>query len=426
MWDLLSNRVVPRWWALLKLEKIQKDMDMKSLVVVPVSHAWVAESERSGVLTPINSYQWPVPVPLDSNLERIRIELLNLGLQYSWLNVLCLRQKGDSDKEDVRLEEWKLDVPTIGAVYRQTGWDDRVVVYFNGLGRPFEIRNLTDTRHWLNRAWTVQEAGKDMMIGGQTPSSPSLTEKDNNNPLHTEFYYRLRQAKQLTGITIYTISQGINIMRERAATSELDKIAGLVTIVHSGRIPIFDQTLMVEDSWAHLIKVMSTVSRAHLLFWFPFAGNERYSWAPSWEQVMRIKVPPADVGIMDLARIEYQETTQCFTGYIKVLRNVHVLGLGHGARDNTSIRVDVCRQGSVVVADPTTGQSRNFSVKAEHNCMIDENQLYDLVQSWHYGLFVVAIPDDVGHLRKICTLQLCDQNQHYIKPEGFNEEIILV
>ncbi len=36
----------------------------------------------------------PVPIPQDTSLDLIRIEMLNLGAEYAWLDVLCLRQEG--------------------------------------------------------------------------------------------------------------------------------------------------------------------------------------------------------------------------------------------------------------------------------------------------------------------------------------------
>ncbi|KAJ7617142.1 hypothetical protein FB45DRAFT_756613 [Roridomyces roridus] len=112
VWDLFSNRVL--------LNGVETESVLR-LVVVPVSHVWLAENERTEVHTPINSFQWPVPLPVDSSLERVRIELLNLGLQYVWLDVLCLRQRGNPEAEPQRAHEWKLDVRTIGAVHRETG-----------------------------------------------------------------------------------------------------------------------------------------------------------------------------------------------------------------------------------------------------------------------------------------------------------------
>ena len=37
--------------------------------------------------------RWPVPIPVHTSLERVRIECLNLGAEYVWADVLCLRQK---------------------------------------------------------------------------------------------------------------------------------------------------------------------------------------------------------------------------------------------------------------------------------------------------------------------------------------------
>lgn len=68
VWDLYSNRVVPKW---VTVEPAS-----------PISHAWVDDKDRMNILTPINGYQWPVPIPKDTNLDLIRIELLNLGLEY--------------------------------------------------------------------------------------------------------------------------------------------------------------------------------------------------------------------------------------------------------------------------------------------------------------------------------------------------------
>ncbi|KAK0430888.1 hypothetical protein EV421DRAFT_1856229 [Armillaria borealis] len=91
--------------------------------------------DRAVVWTPINGYEWPVPIPNDVDLNLIRIEMLNLGLEYAWLDVLCLRQVGGPG-EDLRAEEWKVDVPTIGRVY----YHAKVVCYLSGLGQPLALK----------------------------------------------------------------------------------------------------------------------------------------------------------------------------------------------------------------------------------------------------------------------------------------------
>ncbi|PBK59035.1 hypothetical protein ARMSODRAFT_1090998 [Armillaria solidipes] len=84
VWDLYANRVVPYWVARKYLWGI--------------SHAWVDDEDRVDVMTPINRYEWPVPIPKDANLDLIRIEMLNARsrytlhtAEYAWLDVLCLR-----------------------------------------------------------------------------------------------------------------------------------------------------------------------------------------------------------------------------------------------------------------------------------------------------------------------------------------------
>ncbi len=120
-WDLYANRVVPSW---------------SGYTPWGISHAWVDERDRVNVWSPINGYEWPVPIPRNANLDLIRIEMLNLGAHYVWLDVLCLRQEGGLS-EDLRVQEWKIDVPTIGSVY---ALGKPVVCYFCGLGLPLHLQ----------------------------------------------------------------------------------------------------------------------------------------------------------------------------------------------------------------------------------------------------------------------------------------------
>ena len=120
--------------------------------------------------------QWPIPIPYGVDLETVRQELVKYGIEYSWLDVLCLRQRVlpgqiydflPKNHEKKRLKEWEVDVPLIGALYA-TG-EGRVLVYLNGLGKPYDPHaDWTNERHWLNRAWTLQETvpASRMAIGG--------------------------------------------------------------------------------------------------------------------------------------------------------------------------------------------------------------------------------------------------------------------
>ncbi len=116
-------------------------------------------------LTSVNHKEWPVPLPAGIELESVRTELLNLCAEYSWLDVLCLRQERKSEsssEKEARLKEWSIDVPTIGNVYADAA--HRVIRYMNGLGVAFRCDGWDDKRHWLNRAWTLQEIKNEKLL----------------------------------------------------------------------------------------------------------------------------------------------------------------------------------------------------------------------------------------------------------------------
>ena len=150
--------------------------------VRPVSHSWVADGDLTFVMTEANQNLWPVPLPRGTQLEDVRQEMIRLGARYAWLDVLCLRQQALAKpalakdfaipvpvsrelverREQRRLEEWKTDVPTIGAIYSNARERDiygagPTVIFMNGLGRPFQDEGWASERHWLRRAWTLQE-----------------------------------------------------------------------------------------------------------------------------------------------------------------------------------------------------------------------------------------------------------------------------
>jgi len=154
LWDLYSNRVIPYNWYRSPVEC--DDASVPNETFWAISHSWVTEADRYTLYTSVNEKQWPVPLPTGTTLEALRDELLGFGAVYVWLDVLCLRQydKDNKANEAARVNEWRLDVPTIGNIYRQA---QKVVRYYNGLGKPFQHTGWDDERHWLNRAWTLQE-----------------------------------------------------------------------------------------------------------------------------------------------------------------------------------------------------------------------------------------------------------------------------
>ncbi|SJL16848.1 uncharacterized protein ARMOST_20377 [Armillaria ostoyae] len=287
VWDLCANRVVPYWVA--------GELLGRPGIARAISHAWVDDGDRMNVMTPINGYEWPVPMPKGVNLDLIRIEMLNwcpksfIGYTsfscefepgYAWLDILCLRQEGGRG-EHLRMEEWKLDVPTIGSVYEDA---ERVVCYLSGLGRPlnFTLDDLQSDRCWFRRAWTLQEITKDAIIGGET----------GNDVMDGEVQRRFDE--QLTSlwemIALGRILDLVFEMQNRVSTKPLDKVAGLAYLCDTGSLPIYNAQQSEADAWETLMDAMAPAFRAQLLFFYPMPGDGRKCWRPSWQQLMTNKI----------------------------------------------------------------------------------------------------------------------------------------
>ena len=178
VWDICANTVIPATWFCGPTCPLTGRC-MIQLGVKPISHAWVAYGDLTYIMTEANQLMWPIPLPRGVQLEDIRGEMIRLGVRYAWLDVLCLRQEFRPSlvkdlaipviredikyREQCRLKEWEVDVPTIGAIYsdleRGTGIyrGGLMVIFMSGLGRPFRDEGWASERHWLRRAWTLQE-----------------------------------------------------------------------------------------------------------------------------------------------------------------------------------------------------------------------------------------------------------------------------
>ncbi|KAK0489887.1 hypothetical protein EDD18DRAFT_1417294 [Armillaria luteobubalina] len=278
VWDLYSNRVVPSW--------------IMHKTIRPISHAWVDESDRVDVRTPINGREWPVPIPKDTDLNLIRIEMLNVGAEYTWLDVLCLRQKDEGGPmEDLRVEEWKLDVPTIGAVYRFT----EVVRYLSGLGRLLRLKDgdLDSDRSWFRRAWTLQEVcnGWGHIIAGDMLDGPlhaqQIDGRNYKTALLTKFHEK-RHSVERKQDDVFAI---LGDMRERVSTSPVDRVAGLASLLMPDTIPAYYESKTLEDAWTALVNAMHGSMRAHFLCVYPGVGLGSKKWRPTWGQVIGEPLP---------------------------------------------------------------------------------------------------------------------------------------
>ncbi|KAK0458864.1 uncharacterized protein EV420DRAFT_1747817 [Desarmillaria tabescens] len=287
VWDLLSNRVVP-WWSTGILIDDWKRRPQ------PISHAWMDEKDRVNVRTLINGYEWPVPIPKDTSLKLVRIETLNLGAEYVWLDVLCLRQVGGL-REDMRTEEWKLDVPTIGAVYSNGAVP---VIYLSGLGRPLTLKegDLDSDRSWFRRAWTLQEVGDSVkrVFAGDMPDGPlHAKHKDRKyeTPLLTRFHKQLASMEDVSDL----LFEALEDMQKRVSVNPVDKVAGLAFVMRCKTIPAYYESQSLEDAWTAIVNLMAGVVRGQFFSVYPEPGNADRKWRPSWDQLMTKSLPASDV-----------------------------------------------------------------------------------------------------------------------------------
>ena len=176
VWDICANTVIPATWFCGPECRFTENSIIQ-LGVKPISHAWVADGDLTYIMTEANQRMWPIPLPRGVELEDIRGEMIRLGVRYAWLDVLCLRQefrpplakdlpilfRGVVKKHNkCRKKEWKVDVPTIGAIYSDLKelsiyCDGPIVIFMSGLGRPFRDEGWASERNWLRRTWTIQE-----------------------------------------------------------------------------------------------------------------------------------------------------------------------------------------------------------------------------------------------------------------------------
>ncbi len=186
-----------------------------------------------------------------------------------WLDVLCLRQEHGL-REDLHVEEWKINVPTIGWVYAQ---GRPVVCYFCRLGQPLHLKPgyFEDDRCWFERAWTLQEITEMTIIGGEISSDGTLAE-DIQSRFHKQFA-SLQQMRQ-SQLVFDVLSE----MKKRVLTKPLDKVAGLGYILDLNYLPIYDGTQSEEEAWAVLVNAMWRYSQNTLLFFYPEPGNGSKSW----------------------------------------------------------------------------------------------------------------------------------------------------
>ena len=304
IWDVMSNRVVE--FRMLHSEALASEFVSQhkhSTPIIPaywaITHSWTDTMEP--VTTSINQYQWPVPLPRGLDLHDVRKELLGLGIVYVWLDVLCLRQHSTTPNafqipsdtlNAIRDEEWKIDVPTIGNIYRAA---EGIVRYFNGLGQPFVNVGWDSPRHWLKRAWTLQEIRTEQRtINGGIPrddrSSKIImdtkgTVAGNVITLRRAIRPVLKLAAVVDspgGCSVYHLARE---MAKRCATQATDQVAGLLYLLRITELPTYNAKVSADDAWAQCFDVLPLGRKIELLFDFPYRATSQ-QWIPTWSQLL--------------------------------------------------------------------------------------------------------------------------------------------
>lgn len=300
VWDLYANRVLP--FHVLKPETTPSGEPCLPSRLLAVSHSWLAASDRQSVLTTVNGKAWHVPIPRKTTLGAIRNELLILGAEYVFLDVLCLRQRDElrPEAESVRKREWRLDIPTIGYIYNESVGSvfKPIIVYFNGLGIPFNDGPVdpNDRYHWFNRVWTLQETPQmNVIIGG-------LRKKLDKICLPVYQYSKLGTAEishsfleslktlctsyfELCGHYVGSIlSNVVPMVAGRAYSNAVDEVACMAYMLSCTTLPIYDADIDVEVAWSLLVECLPPRDQLRLLFSDFKLDRPTSSWRPTWEQ----------------------------------------------------------------------------------------------------------------------------------------------
>lgn len=285
VWDLYANRVLP--YHALKPETTVLGSEHLPRRFWAVSHSWVSSSERQSVLTIINGKAWRVPIPLVTTLGDIRNELLALGAEYVFLDVLCLRQKDEHlpEFEGIRKRELRLDVPTIGHIYNE---DPLRPVLCTSVGsgclsamaeRITGTCFIGSTAHGRSRSVPIPAGLKDKI--GKVAVRSLDPEQPPSQWASREFLHRLKTNSVQDYVLRPDMKGLVEKVTSRVSSNPVDKVACLAYLLACPTLPIYDADVDVEVVWSLLVECLPDHTRTLLLI-SEFGRASRFSsWRPT-------------------------------------------------------------------------------------------------------------------------------------------------
>ena len=188
------------------------------------------------------------------------------------------------------MKEWEIDVPIIGNIYRAA---EKIVRYFNGLGVRFSTNGWDSERHWLQRAWTLQEiANENTTINGGIPRDDgqvilNIEGKVSGKVIKLRSALRpvIKLAAQVDsrlGCEVYELAREMN---RRYASNPLDKLSGLFYLLGTTHLPCYDAHIPSENVWRRSFYLLPIERAVEILFDFPYRGSDK-QWFPCWAQFL--------------------------------------------------------------------------------------------------------------------------------------------
>lgn len=313
LWDLYSHRVIPfRWFKMSELSFVSASRIHTFGNYWAISHSWVANDELASVTTKVNQEQHPVPLPRDVRLDDIRDELLQLGGQFCWLDILCHRQKcvdynnepypGWEERtinnrrwpelEEMRKKEWKVYMPMMGQIYQKA---KKTVRWFNGIGREFATTGWKDDRHWCSRVWTLQETcdwDASFLTGGYPGGELDLNIECQYGEKWLTAETLLKSTKERTPYILQVMALQFRgdaycweafkkyfvAINERVCTNNVDRVNGLNFLLCLDPIPVYQENDTVDKAWARSWSILHENLQKAIRAELKVGGNQEPTW----------------------------------------------------------------------------------------------------------------------------------------------------